>query len=398
VAAAFVCSLIQYHPVVHADHVPETSIPIPIALILPATDETIRLATEALAAGKLVGMPTETVYGLAANAWDVAAVGKIFAAKSRPATNPLIVHVASVDRLSDAIAWPPSKMIQRQLDALVDLWPGPLSIVCPRGAKVPDVVTACRPTVAVRIPAHPISLRLLAECPFPLAAPSANRSRYISPTLPRHVCDASGLGDHVAMVIDGGPCHHGVESTIVMLGQRPRLLRPGSITAEQLSVRLGVDLGELCSRGGEAQSVEGRLTGPSIEEPLLAPGMMREHYAPSTPLVLLNRETLDHQPLTCRDVPPLGNDGPDSGVGIGRIAFRRLSPEDSRRYRVVETLSEHGDLGEVARNLFASLRRLDQAGLAVIHCDTCQPDGLGLAIMDRLQRAAARTESKNSSP
>lgn len=331
-------------------------------------------------------MPTETVYGLAANAWDVAAVQKIFAAKSRPATNPLIVHVASVDRLSDAIDWPPSKLIQRQLDALVDLWPGPLSIVCPRGPKVSDVVTARRSTVAVRIPAHPIALRLLAECPFPLAAPSANRSRYISPTLPRHVCDASGLGDHVAMVIDGGPCHHGVESTIVMLGERPRLLRPGSITADQLAVRLGVDPGDFLFQGAAGDSGQGNDSALSQNESLLAPGMMREHYAPATPMLLLHCDGSEHQP------PPPQQ---ARGEGIGRIAFNRLSQADASRYRLVETLSEQGDLEEIARNLFASLRRLDQAGLAMIHCDTCKPIGLGLAIMDRLQRAAARTEAQS---
>lgn len=326
-------------------------------------------------------MPTETVYGLAANAWDVAAVAKIFAAKSRPATNPLIVHVAGVGRLSDAIAWPPTRAIQKQLDAIVDLWPGPLSVVCPRGPRIRDVVTAGRPTVAVRIPAHAVALRLLAECPFPLAAPSANRSCYISPTLPRHVCDASGLGDFVSLVIDGGPCHHGVESTIVMLGDRPKLLRPGSITAEVLALRLGVDLDDFQSQGRGGNHSENGAEATPVAESLLAPGMMREHYAPSTPLVLLYTDRCERAFKT----------GQGRGQGMGRIAFHKLSHEDTARYRLVETLSEHGDFDDIARNLFASLRRMDQAGLAVIHCDTCQPVGLGLAIMDRLRRAAART-------
>jgi len=244
-------------------------------------------------------------------------------------------------------------------------------------------VTAGRPTVAVRIPAHDIALRLLAECPFPLAAPSANRSCYISPTLPRHVCDASGVGDHVSMVIDGGPCHHGVESTIVMLGDRPKLLRPGSITAEVLAIRLGVDLDDFQLQG-RAGGQEGTAADiASSAESLLAPGMMREHYAPTTPLVLLYPDRCERAFET----------GQGRGEGIGRIAFRDLSHEDAGKYSVVETLSDKGDLNEIARNLFASLRRLDQAGLAVIHCDTCQPIGLGLAIMDRLRRAAARTDS-----
>lgn len=367
-----------------------SSIPSPLALILPANDETIRLAAKALSAGKLVGMPTETVYGLAANAWDVAAVEKIFAAKSRPATNPLIVHVAGVERLSDAIAWPPGAVIRKQLDAVVDLWPGPLSVVCPRGARIPDVVTAGRPTVAVRIPSHQVALRLLAECSFPLAAPSANRSCYISPTLPRHVCDTSGVGDHVSMVIDGGPSHHGVESTIILLGDRPRLLRPGSITAEVLALRLGIDIADFQSQGraGDASGNDAEAT-PSAES-LLAPGMMREHYAPTTPLVLSDSDRGQQPPRIGQ-----GRGEGGGGEGMGRIAFHKLSQDEAAGYRVVETLSEHGDLDEIARNLFASLRRMDQAGLAVIHCDTCPPVGLGLAIMDRLRRAAARTESRS---
>lgn len=343
-------------------------------LIFPATDETIRQATAHLAAGELIGLPTETVYGLAANAWDRIAVAKIFAAKSRPATNPLIVHVAGIERLRDALQWPPPPIIGQQLDALADFWPGPLTIVGPRGPKIPDEVTAGKTTVAVRVPAHPVARRLLQACPFPLAAPSANRSTYISPTLAEHVCDASGLGHAVSLVIDGGPCMHGVESTILLLGEHPRLLRPGSITAEQLAERLQIDVTELLQKPPAE--------GNSTHESLLAPGMMREHYAPVTPLVLL----------------PHAGDAAVASAGqaderpIGRIAFRRLEPTEAARYQRIETLSDSGNLEEVARNLFAALRRLDAAGLSAIHCDTCSPQGLGQAIMDRLRRAAARTE------
>ena len=341
-------------------------------MILPATDETIRQAAERLAAGELIGLPTETVYGLAANAWDAAAVAKIFAAKSRPATNPLIVHVAGIERLRDALQWPPPPIIAQQIDALTDLWPGPLTIVGPRGSQIPDEVTAGKTTVAVRIPAHPVARRLLQACPFPLAAPSANRSTYISPTLAEHVCDASGLGHAVALVIDGGPCTHGVESTILLLGQQPRLLRPGSITAEQLAQRLQIAAEDL-------QWQPQTPSGDPTREALLAPGMLREHYAPATPLVLL--------PLAVTD----RGAAPVADRAIGRIAFRRLSPHEAQRYRIVETLSDDGDLEQVARHLFAALRRLDAAGLSEIHCDTCSPQGLGQAIMDRLTREAART-------
>lgn len=356
-------------------------------MILPATDETIRRAVAALAAGQLVGLPTETVYGLAANAWDPVAVRQIFAAKGRPATNPLIVHVAGIDRLGDALAWPPSPLVRQQLDALIDLWPGPLTLVGPRGDKIPDAVTAGLATVAVRVPGHPVAGRLLRACPFPLAAPSANRSGYISPTLAEHVCDASGLGAQVALVIDGGPCTHGVESTILKLGEAPRLLRPGSITAARLAERLGVALERLQPPQRSADAAH---------QPLLAPGMMREHYAPLTPLTLL--PLLPGEPHAGDEqrsggAEPSGQAAPPAGAsggGVGRIAFRRLSDAEAARYRMVETLSDHGDLAEVARNLFAALRRLDTAGLSLIHCDTCEPLGLGQAIMDRLQRAAAR--------
>ena len=209
---------------------------IPDPRIVSASDETIRRAAEWLQQGRLVAIPTETVYGLAANAWDAIAVEQIFAAKNRPAINPLIVHVASVERLSDAIHWPVDVGIESQLNAVVDLWPGPLTLVCPRGPKIPDVVTAGLSTVAVRIPSHPVALALLDRCPFPIAAPSANPSNYVSPTTAAHV--ASGFDDSVALILDGGPCQQGVESTIVSLNaDGPTLLRPGAITAEQLLER-----------------------------------------------------------------------------------------------------------------------------------------------------------------
>jgi L-threonylcarbamoyladenylate synthase len=191
------------------------------------------------------------------------------------------------------------------------------------------------------------------------------------------------------MVIDGGPCHHGVESTIVMLGDRPKLLRPGSITAEVLALRLGVDLDDFQSQGRGVSGTENEAEVTPAAQSLLAPGMMREHYAPATPLVLLYPDRCERQ----IEAGQVKGTEQGRGAGMGRIAFHTLSPEDSARYRLVETLSDHGDFDDIARNLFASLRRMDQAGLAVIHCDTCQPIGLGLAIMDRLRRAAARTES-----
>jgi len=333
-------------------------------LIYPATDETIARAASLLASGQLIGMPTETVYGLAANAWDAVAVRKIFEVKSRPPTNPLIVHVAGVSRLADAIAWPPSGVVRRQLDAVIDLWPGPLTIVCDRSVKIPDEVTASQGTVAVRIPAHDVAIALLEACPFPLAAPSANRSKYISPTKPEHLYGPSGIGEAIAMVLDGGACQWGVESTILRLGEPgPKLLRPGAISLHELAERLGV-------------TPLSMLIDTSHDEALLeAPGMMREHYSPSTRLELLESHAKLHIPANIR---------------AGRIAFQPLAPNDQERYQIVEILSYTGNLEEIAHHLFSALRKLDLENLDVIHCDTCEPIGMGHAIMDRLNRAAAR--------
>lgn len=339
-------------------------------MIAAATDESISRAAELLAEGHLVGMPTETVYGLAANAWNPVAVGRIYAAKSRPSSNPLIVHVASVDRLADAMHWPPEPLIQKQLDAVLDLWPGPLTVVCNKSDRVPMEVTAGKQTVAVRIPAHPVALKLLSACEFPLAAPSANRSTYISPTRPEHLLGPSGIAEHLSLVLDGGPCCWGLESTIVMLGAQPKLLRPGAISVDELARRFGVS----------PQSMLNSHTPPTshehTQEELLSPGMMREHYCPSTRLRLLSIND--------------ANVEAPSSLRLGRIAFQPLSSAEAQRYETVITLSDSGNLAEVARGLFAALRTLDAQGLDLICCDTCEPAGLGHAIMDRLNRAAAR--------
>lgn len=328
-------------------------------LIQPPVHDVFQTACDLLAQDKLVGIPTETVYGLAANAWSSAAVEKIFLAKGRPSNNPLIVHVASVERLSEAVKLPLPAMLQQQLDRVVDLWPGPITFVLPRCMKIPDRVTAGSDTVAVRIPAHPVARTLLERCPFPIAAPSANRSKYVSPTTAEHCL--AGLGDHVELIIDGGPCELGVESTIVALQHDgPRLLRPGAVTAEVLASRFGMTIEQL------TRSIA------AAPRRLEAPGMIREHYSPITPLHLLTSDG-------CGQILPR----------TGRIAFRPLSPAESTRYEVVETLSTVGDLDEVARGLFAAVRRLDQLGLDQIVVDTCDSTGIGRAIMDRLRRAAA---------
>lgn len=356
------------------------------------TEAALDRAAALLTRGELVGMPTETVYGLAANATDPDAVARIFAAKGRPAVNPLIVHLADVARLADAVAWPLDATLRSQLDAVTGFWPGPLTLVLPRGPSIPDLVTAGRPTVAVRVPDHPVALRLLERCPFPLAAPSANRSNYVSPTRAEHV--AEGLGHAVAMILDGGPCRHGIESTIVSLGgpDGPRLLRPGAVPAEAIRDRLGGSLRietvpAVTPPDGNVNPPPDRSSPPdpspasggtgnatAMEAPgmaMEAPGMMGRHYSPRTPLKILE---------------PQGPSGDRSRCG--RLAFAAIPDSEASRYAVVSVLSPTGDLREIASGLFAALRDLDRRGLEAIDVDACQETGLGRAIMDRLRRAA----------
>lgn len=321
------------------------------------TSEAIVDAARALDGGKLVGVPTETVYGLAANALDAIAVGGIFAAKGRPATNPLIVHIADIASLSRVVSWPIASAINARLKKIIDLWPGPLTVVLPRGPAVPDVVTAGRSNVAVRVPKHPVMQALLEQAGVPLAAPSANRSQYVSPTTAQHVAD--GLGDELSMILDGGRCDVGLESTIVDLCDVPRLLRPGVITVETLADRFGLPI-DVLTRSSDSTDV------------LEAPGMMPVHYSPTTPIQFV----CDSESI------PQGR--------VGRIAFRSLDASESSQYAVVEVVSEKCDLKEVSQNLFGSMRKLDQMSLDEIVIDTCSDEGIGRAIMDRLKRAAAR--------
>lgn len=327
------------------------------------TDSAIQRAAELLAGGELIGMPTETVYGLAANAWNERAVARIFEVKQRPPSNPLIVHLPTVERLME-VSGELTTTQQEQLGALQDLWPGPFTVVLPKSDRIPSIVSAGRATVAVRIPRHPVALRLLEACRFPLAAPSANPSKYVSPTTAYHV--AQSLPQGVPMILDGGECQYGLESTIVNLCETPaRLLRPGSITAETIASRLNMSVDELCRASSETSAT------------LIAPGMMREHYAPRTPLRFIDE--LDEALLPQR---------------IGRLAFHPLQPNEVSKYAHVELLSQSGSLDDVATQLFAALRRLDEQNFDMIVVDRCEPTHLGRAVMDRLQRARAASNSK----
>jgi len=313
----------------------------------PKADELER-AAHAVRSGELVAFPTETVYGLGADALNARACAKIFEAKNRPYFDPLIVHVASFEEACQL--W--SKLDPRAAQLAKHFWPGPLTIVLLKAVKIPDLVTAGLATVAVRVPAHPVALELLKHAQRPIAAPSANPFGYISPTTAEHV--RTQLGAQVPVILDGGPCVVGVESTILDLSApQARLLRPGGVPVEALEALIGpVVLAEEENR-------------PE------APGQLPSHYAPRAKLILIDDAQLCAEKVSRR---------------VGLLAFKDASK--ARGYASVEVLSKSGDLAEAAANLFAALRRLDAAGLEEIHAQAVPETGLGRAIMNRLKKAA----------
>ena len=319
--------------------------------VWPASDpQSIRFAAEIIRGGGLVAFPTETVYGLGANALNPDAVARIFEVKQRPSFDPLIVHIAtraSLDRLVETI----SLGDHRLMDVF---WPGPLTLVLPKREIVPDIVTAGLPTVAIRMPAHPVAQALIREAGVPIAAPSANPFGYVSPTCAQHVLD--GLGDHVDLILDGGPCQIGVESTIVsMVGTWTELLRPGSVTLAEL------------------REVIGPVVRAAASQTVVAPGQLPRHYATRTPVTI----------LAAQGVRPVVHGHERAGL----LAMSPLGQADER-FCAIEVLSAAGDLREAARHLFAALRRLDTLGLDRLYAEPCDEQGLGLAIMDRLRRCA----------
>lgn len=325
-----------------------------------ASHQEITLAAELLGRGELVAFPTETVYGLGADARNEDAVRKIFKVKGRPTNNPLIVHVADVEsalRVVDITRSFSPTEVRRRFNALAALWPGPLSVVLPKSPAIAPAVSGGGDSVAVRIPQHPVALQLLKAFNGPVAAPSANRSLYVSPTTAEHVRE--DLGNDVALILNGGPCEVGLESTVIsLLEQTPRILRPGAVTIQRLETTLG------CPVQGASRTTD-------TSAPLLSPGMLAKHYSPHTPVALRSSIT-DKTPLPER---------------LGAILFTPQPPPfPSAEVRI---LSTSGDLTQVAASLFAALRELDKANLDLIIVDTCEPAGLGEAIMDRLLRAAA---------
>jgi len=313
--------------------------------VVPATAETIESAAEALARGEIVAFPTETVYGLGADARDARAVARVFAAKERPRFNPLIVHVPGLAEAEKyAVVTDTARLLAQAF------WPGPLSLVLKKrpSGGICDLASAGLETVALRVPAHPVAQALLAAAKLPIAAPSANRSGRISPTTAAHV--AAELDDRPAMILDGGPCPIGIESTVIaVLGGTPALLRPGAVPREAIELVLGAPLA----------AAKANHRGAS-------PGQLESHYAPNTPL-------------------RLNVTRPETGEAL--LAFGPEVPEFEGRSI---NLSPGGNLEEAAARLFAALRELDQAGAAAIAVMPIPAYGLGEAINDRLRRAANR--------
>ena len=306
-------------------------------------------AKEFLEAGNVVGIPTETVYGLAGNALNSDAVLTIFRVKNRPSFDPLLLHTASLEKIHQFVTDipEPAHLLANRF------WPGPLTLLLPKRDLIPDLVTSGLPRVAVRIPNHPLTLDLLRSLDFPLAAPSANPFGYISPTTAQHVADQ--LGDQVPYILDGGPAGIGIESTIIGFENNvPTVFRLGGMALDQIEQVIGPVVVRTHST-----------SNPS------APGMLSSHYAPRKPLRLL-----------APGESPQPQERP--GALVFRAPFGGLHPENQR------VLSPTGDLNEAAKNLFAHLRALDALPLDIIYAEPMPNEGLGFAMNDRLRRASVR--------
>ena len=330
----------------------------------------VRRAAEILRAGGLVGFPTETVYGLGANALDEDAVAKIFAAKERPGWDPLIVHVNGQEMLDRVAAFP--KEITERVEKLVAaFWPGPLTLLLPRKESVPDAVTASRPLVGVRMPGHPVALRLIELAGVPIAAPSANRFGHTSPTTAAHVLEE--LDGRIDAVLDGGPTSVGVESTVLDPTQTPMVIyRPGAVTPSMIAETTGCEV-----------TVFSPETAPRAQpESLPSPGVGMRHYAPRARLVLVDvaeggvLEHALHEPIESLKES-------DEVVGV-------MLPEGWDASYAEESFAwgEWGDEATLAQRLFAGLRALDAKGVGIIVCPVPMGSGIGVALRDRLEKAA----------
>ena len=332
-------------------------------MIVTPNNTTILEAARRLKMGEVVPLPTETVYGLGGVVFRPEAVDKIFKIKGRPSNNPLIVHLADMKDLEKVAAWRFSAELTRRVSIVADkFWPGPLTIVLPKSDQLPMNVTAGSNTVAVRIPAHKVALDILRAVDQPIAAPSANRSGEISPTTAQHV-ERSFAAENL-YILDGGPCQVGLESTVVNLcTPEPVVLRPGAVSAEQLTELLSIRVSTL-SAVAVAQDQNA---------PLLSPGLLTRHYAPKTPVIY----------PAAKDKFYFKN--------ADRVGLIAMTQEfwSSWDWQVVAQLTLTRDLNQAAQRLYAAMHQLDQADLDYIVIEQPSAEGIGLALRDRIARAAA---------
>ncbi|MBS7658467.1 MAG: L-threonylcarbamoyladenylate synthase [Candidatus Bathyarchaeia archaeon] len=314
--------------------------------ILKANEDSLNEAALIIRRGGLVAFPTETVYGLGACAFNSEAVAKIFEVKQRPRFDPIIVHIADSKDIYQLC----SKVNEKAKLLIKKFWPGPLTLVLPKSSVIPDIVTAGLETVAIRMPSHPIALKLIKKAEVPIAAPSANLFGHLSPTTAEHV--AEQLGDKIDLIINGGKCTVGIESTVLDVTNEPTILRLGGLPIEEI------------------EEVIGKVKILSVSEKPRSPGQLPRHYSPRTPLkIIKENESLNIE----------------KGVKAGLLAFKQ--PKNAHFFKKIEILSSSGDLREAACNLFSCLHRLDKAGLDIIYAEPVPEIGLGKAIMDRLRKA-----------
>jgi L-threonylcarbamoyladenylate synthase len=318
--------------------------------LVKANPTTVKQAATIIKKGGLVAFPTETVYGLGADAFNSMAVAQIYEVKKRPKFDPLIVHVSHIGLVEKICSLIPEKA--RLL--MNRFWPGPLTLVLPKSEAVPYIVTAGLNTVAIRMPNHPVALQLIEEARTPIAAPSANIFGYISPTRAEHV--QSQMGREIDLILDGGPCSIGIESTILKISHYETiLLRAGGLPVEEIEDVIGPI----------------KIQTTNQERPS-SPGQLKQHYSPHTPLKVVNLENIV---LSDREK-------------AGLLAFK--TPKTILPFEKIEVLSPQGDLREAASNLFLCLHRLDKANLDVIYAEALPEVGLGRAIMDRLLKASQK--------
>lgn len=322
-----------------------------MAEILKVNRDSIVKAASILKSGGLVAFPTETVYGLGASALNPQSVARVFEVKNRPSFDPFIVHIADpsdVENLCRDIS-------SKAYELMEKFWPGPLTLVLPKSNIVPDIVSAGNETLAVRLPSHPTALEIIKESGIPIAAPSANPFSRLSPTTSEHV--ARQIGSKIDLIIDGGRCSVGVESTVIGLVKEPVLLRPGGVNIEEI------------------EKIIGPVSRSLFSDKPNSPGQLLYHYSPHTTLKIIRDKNFR--------IP--------EGVRAGLLSFRGSSLENEVEY--VEVLSESGDLVQAASNLFSALHRLDLGNLDIIYAEPVPEYGIGMAIMDRLIKAEHKKKS-----